>query len=283
MDPARELAEDTSHGASWLSCRAVEHLRERAAAGAEDLGALARALREARPAMPVVATRVDRVMTRAGDPAPAAVERAASEVLAAARDADERAAETAAARLRDASLLTLSRSGTVRETLRRAAPERVVVLESRPGGEGVAVAETLATETDVTLAADAAVGHVLGTGAVDAVLVGADSVRPDGSVVNKVGTRTAATVAAREGVPVVVVCARDKVAPAGVGDPPLEPRAPTELYDGDADLRVENPTFDRTPAELVETVVTEGGPLDAAAVASVADDHAALADWVDDA
>ena len=98
--------------------------------------------------------------------------------------------------------------------IREVDPEVVFVAESRPGGEGVAVAESLADEVPVTLCPDAAVAHLLGRGAVDRVLVGADTVLADGSVVNKVGTRAAALAAARERVPVHAVAARDKVSPA---------------------------------------------------------------------
>lgn len=283
MDAAEEIAGDRTHGAAWLSLRALELLRDGAndADDWTDVAALARDLRDARPAMHVVANRVDRAMADADDRTPDAVARAASEVLRAAADADEDAAANAAARLGGSRLLTLSRSGTVTETLRRAGPAALFVLESRPALEGVEVAESVAAATEVTLATDAAVAHVLATGDVDAVLVGSDAVRPDGSVVNKVGTRTAATVAAREGVEVVVVCARDKVAPAGSAEVALEPGDPSAVYDGDADLTVANPTFDRTPAALVDAIVTEDGVLDPGEVRAIAEDHAALADWDD--
>jgi translation initiation factor 2B subunit (eIF-2B alpha/beta/delta family) len=141
----------------------------------------------------------------------------------------------------------------------------------------VAVAEALAADHDVTLTTDANAAGALADA--DTLLVGADAVLPDGSVVNKVGTRTAATVAAREGVPVVVACASAKVAPAGTEGFDAEPRDPAELYDGDAPVTVVNPTFDRTPAALVDVVATERGTLDAAAIRSVADAHAGAAAW----
>lgn len=281
MDAAEEIATDRTHGAAWLSLRALELLRD-GADGADDwptVAALARDLRDARPAMHAVGNRVDRAMARAADRTPDAVARAASEVRRAAADADEDAAANAAARLRGSRLLTLSRSGTVSETLSRADPVALFVLESRPAREGVDVAESVAAATDVTLATDAAVGYLLATEEVDAVLLGADSVLPHGSVVNKVGTRTAATVAAREAVEVVVVCARDKVAPAGTDEVDPEPGDPSAVYDGDADLTVANPTFDRTPAALVDAIVTEDGALDPGEVRAIAEEHAALADW----
>ncbi|WP_255151956.1 NUDIX domain-containing protein [Halorarius halobius] len=273
-----DVTDDATHGSAYVSLRALDVLRDEAALADdyEAVAAVARDLLAARPSMHAVTNRVNRAMRAADERTPAAVERAAIDAIDRAARADERAAATAADHV-EGRVVTLSRSGTVTATLRRADPPAVTVLESRPAREGVGVAEELADETDVTLAVDAAVAGLLD--AADCVLVGADAVLPDGSVVNKVGTRTAATAAVRAGVPVWVVCARDKVAPTGTTDPDLEPGDPEAVYDGDADLRVHNPTFDRTPAALVDGVVTEAGVLDAEDVASVADDHAALADW----
>ena len=290
---AATVAEDTTHGSAHLSYRALECLRDEAALRAEGrrgrpVREVARALREARPAMAVLGNRVNRAMADAGDPTdPTAVERAASETLAAAFEADERAAAWPEALGSPASVLTLSRSGTALAAVESAAPDRVFVAESRPAREGVGVAEALAgagneeraseSEREVTLHTDAAIGHVLATEAVDAVVVGADAVLADGSVVNKTGTRLAALAAAREDVPVYVVCAADKVTPTE--EPHLESGPATELYGGEAPLSVLNPTFDVTPADLVTGVLTERGVLDDEAVREVAAEHAALAEW----
>lgn len=131
----------------------------------------------------------------------------------------------------------------------------------------------------MTVHTDAAVGHVLATGPVDCVLVGADAVLADGRVVNKTGTRLAALAADREGVPLYVVCAADKVTRSD--EPHLEAGPAKAVYDGDAPLSVLNPTFDVTPADLVTGVLTERGVLDTAAVREVAAEHGANAGvWV---
>jgi translation initiation factor 2B subunit (eIF-2B alpha/beta/delta family)/ADP-ribose pyrophosphatase YjhB (NUDIX family) len=206
---------------------------------------------------------------------PVAVERVASEAHREAREADAAAATPDPDWKR---VLTLSRSGTVEEVLLDA-PNlgEVFVAESRPDREGVGVAERLAGEIRVTLHTDAAVAHVLATREVDAVVVGADAVLADGSVVNKTGTRAAALSAAREGVPLCVVCAADKVTPDE--EATLESGPRESVYDGDADVGVLNPTFDVTPPDLVSAVRTELGVLDTDDVREVAREHAALADW----
>ncbi|MFD1632744.1 NUDIX domain-containing protein [Haloplanus ruber] len=271
------VATDTVHGSAWLSLRALDVLRDRAAVADEYgvVAAVARDLRTARPSMAAVANRVNRVMS-AAERTPASIRAATERVADAARQADGEAA-TRAADLCGESVVTLSRSGTVRAALERAQPA-VLIGESRPAREGADVAAELAhAGLDVTLTTDAALPSELATRDPDTVLVGADAVLADGSVVNKVGTRGLALAAAREGVPVYVVAAAAKVRPdetvhGETGDA-------ADIYDGAAPVSVANPVFDRTPADLVTGVVTERGVLDGDAVRSVAAEHRANAAW----
>ena len=290
---------DRTHGSAWLSLRGLETLRDEAALAGVDgserreespdgraertgddwaaLAHLARRLREARPSMAVLENRTNRVMTAASEDRTAgAVERAARGAIEQSVDADREAARLAADAVGE-RVATLSRSGTVERALRTADPEAVLVAESRPGGEGVGVAESLADAAEVTLTTDAALAVELRQWDADAVLVGADRVLPDGSVVNKVGTRGAALAATHAGIDCLVVAASDKVA-AGSGYDP-EPREPGELYDGGADLEVANPTFDVTPPDAVTAVVTEQGRLSTAEVGAVAAAHREWEAW----
>ena len=129
----------------------------------------------------------------------------------------------------------------------------------------------------MTLTTDAAFGHELEAWAADTLVVGADRVLPDGRVVNKVGTRSAALSAAAADVDCYAVCATDKVAPRAEWD--REERDSREVYDGDAPVTVECPLFEVTPADLVDGVLTEEGLLNGAAVTDVAAEHRALAEW----
>jgi translation initiation factor 2B subunit (eIF-2B alpha/beta/delta family) len=282
------VADDREHGSASLSLRAQEVLRdeagfaaERDAGGWDDLATTARTLGKVRASMPVVANRVNRVMAAAvGDgtdrPSPGAVERAAMAELDRALAADERAAARAADLLPD-RIATLSRSGTVRAALERADPSFVLVAESRPGREGVQTAERLAgTAATVTVTTDAAFGEQLAAMDVEALVVGADAVLPDGRVRNKVGTRGAACVASSE-CAVYVVTASDKVAPEPVLE--REERDASEVYDGDAEVEVANPTFGVTPADAVDAVITEDGVLETADITAVAETHRERSRW----
>lgn len=272
------VASDDEHGSAYLSLRALEVLCDEAALARDggdwkSLASTARSLCDAQPDMAAVANRVNHAMHDA-DRTPASVEASTRAVAADAADADDRAARGAASHLGGAdAVFTFSRSRTVRAAIDAVDPDRVLVAESRPGGEGVAVAESLADECEVTLTTDANIPVAVSDA--DVVLVGADAVFPDSRVVNKVGTRAAALAARDSDVPAVAVCATDKIATeardVGGGDP-------SALYDGDADVEVRNPIFEAVPAGLLD-VVTEDGLLDADAIAAAADERRTWTDW----
>ena len=287
------IANDTTHGSATLSIWALEVLRDRAGllAAADHIDPeqaharlvdTAQELIGARPSMAALRNRVHRVMHTCLPDAPAsAVSRTAHEAIGRALQADTDTAARAADRIADKRVLTLSRSGTVLQALRRADPApSVVVAASQPAGEGIGVAETLADAgLDVTLIPDAAIATTIADD-MDAVLVGADTVQPTGDVINKTGTRTAALAAAHEDVPFFVACSTDKISPSETVH--AEDGPSRDVYNGTASVAVRNPTFDRTPADLVTGgLITDRALLAADDVATVADDLASLANGLD--
>ncbi|WP_435334878.1 NUDIX domain-containing protein [Haloarchaeobius sp. TZWWS8] len=282
----RSVTADTDHGAAYLSIRALEVLRDRAGLlvheGASDdeawdeLSDLGTRLLRARPSMAVLKNRVNRVLATA-DRGAASVEETAIEEIRRATSADTEAAVRASALVKDRSVLTLSRSGTVLRALADADPMELFVLESRPGGEGVGVAESLVDELPVTLVPDAAVAQVLASEDIDVLLVGADTVLPDGTVVNKTGTRTAALAAAHEEIPLYVVAATDKVSVDESVN--LETGRRSMVYDGDAPITVFNPIFDETPGHLVDAIVTERGERSPEEIRELAEELRGYASW----
>jgi translation initiation factor 2B subunit (eIF-2B alpha/beta/delta family) len=300
---------DTDHGSTWLSVRALEVLRDEAtlldsnrASEFDSTRDIADALVDVRPAMTAVVNRVHKALGDAEDESPRAVETAAHDSIERALTADSAAAEKLGSEIDGNRVATLSRSGTVLQALEAGHPDAVLVAESRPGREGTDVAERVAPSTSVTLTTDTGFAHQLRTQDVDLFVVGADSVLADGRVVNKVGTRSAAIAAAHEDIPVLVATASAKIRPADLEsgdetalDPEprddattdiesrddatidLEPRDETELYDGDVDMSVINHTFDVTPVDCLDAVVTERGRLDTAEIEEIAAEHARLA------
>ncbi len=143
-----------------------------------------------------------------------------------------------------ARVLTLSRSSSVRAALsglpRSRRPREVLVLESLPGGEGRLLARELRTAGVRARLVPDAEGTELVRG-VDLVLLGADAVYADGSLVHKVGTRRIAVSARAAGVPVVVLSGRSKWVNART--------APSRLVG----------PFDRTPPEAIGEYWTDRG------------------------
>ncbi|WP_332897879.1 translation initiation factor eIF-2B [Haladaptatus sp. CMSO5] len=271
------IRDDRDHGSAQLSLWALDVLHEgaKAADDWEEVAALARDLVAARPSMVVIENRINRVLHAAAHTSEAVAAEARA-VRTRAEHADN-AAATELDCLSGKTVFTLSRSGTVLTALNHATPAHVIVAVSNPGGEGVRVAERLASATKTTLVSDAGIAQALADFDVACVVVGADTILADGSVVNKVGTRVAASAANTLGIPFYAVCSLDKVSPRDGYDP--EPRDADELYDGDATLGVSNPTFDRTPPDLVTGIATEAGLFDTGDVATVSTELRGLADW----
>lgn len=272
----RSIGADTRHGSSYLSRRALEVMRDRAAVvsdtgdAGDELSALARDLRSVRPDMLAIKIRVARVMAEGAQPEK--VSARAREALVEAATAADEAATTVADRLESAgTVCCFSRSGTVRRAVDRIDPDEVVVPVAAPGEEGIAFAENLVSDRSVTLAPDAAIGALL-EGA-DGVLVGADGIGPSGTVLNKVGTRTVAGVACQVGVPVLVVSTTAKCGPIAS----LTEHVPaTTIYEGDRPLSIHTERFDRTPGEWIDAYCTERGALTRDVAAQIARRHADL-------
>lgn len=285
---AATVRDDAEHGSEYVSIRAMEVLRDTAGAvraggsdaesGWETAVRTAEELLRARPSMAAPRNRVNRIVSRsAADRTATAIERVAIEEIAAAVDAGRRAASEAVPLVSGATVLTLSRSGTLLPALVEG-PERVVIAESRPGREGVGVAERVAEAgAETALCADSAVAYVLGTEPIDAVLLGADTVLRDGTLVNKVGSRGVAVAAAAEGIPVYAVTATDKISPAA--SPALETGPDSAVYDGEGPIDVLNPRFDVTPPQYVSGFLTDEGRLDAETVSEIASAHDELRSW----
>lgn len=140
-----------------------------------------------------------------------------------------------------------------------------VVKETRPRKQGHITARQLREwDVPVTVVVDNAARRYLDD--VDHVLVGADSIAADGSVINKIGTSMLAVSARERGVPVMVAAQTLKLHPDTLTGHTveIEMRDETEvLSDAEradvGDVDVENPAFDVTPPRYVDAIVTERG------------------------
>jgi len=261
-----ELRADRSHGGSWMARRAVEALvhvaDEQAASGQELLDQLLSAGRElaaSRPGIGAVAGAVGRVLAAAQREShlePEQLRQVVREEAQSLVDGASRAAASIAIqlqeRLTNGVVLTHSASATVRETLLRTPPERVICTVSGPQEEGRAFAHELrdaGLEVELVEDGDAPAQLEWAT----LLLLGADTVYRCGTLCNKPGTRALAEAAADAGVPAIVACEVLKLAPIDVDDAPGV---------GDREL---------TPAELVDSIFTEEGSFLPEEVAALVD------------
>jgi len=149
---------------------------------------------------------------------------------------------------------------TFREAHRSGKRFEVFATETRPWGQGHLTVTSLAEAgIDVTLIVDSAAGHILSTEDISAVLLGADTVTANGSLVNKVGTSSIAAAAHANEVPVYVLAETFKFAPTSMR-PVIEERPAGEvLPEPIPGVRVRNPVFDVTPPGHITGIVTENG------------------------
>lgn len=146
---------------------------------------------------------------------------------------------------------------------------RVFADETRPLLQGARLtAWELSTRgIDVTVLCDGAAASAMAQGLVNKIIVGADRIALNGDVANKVGTLPLAIAAARLKIPFYVA------APYSTLDPAVETGAAIPIEQRPSDevavcggrrvvpqgVRVWNPAFDVTPADLVTAIVTDRG------------------------
>ena len=148
-------------------------------------------------------------------------------------------------------------------------PIHVWVGETRPYLQGARLTTWELAQAGVphTLIPDVAAGHLMASGEVDVILVGADRIAANGDTANKVGSYPLAVLAARHGIPFYVCAPTSSVdldTPDGSGIV-IEERKPEEVLEfrgvriAPQGTQVRNPAFDVTPAELISGIVTEEG------------------------
>ena len=142
--------------------------------------------------------------------------------------------------------------------------------ETRPLLQGARLTafELQSAGVDVTLNCDNMSGMLMKQGKVQAVFVGCDRVAANGDTANKIGTSVVATVAKRYGVPFYVCAPTSTIdwnTPSG-DDIVIEQRKPEEVTEmwyasrmAPEGVKVFNPAFDVTDADLITGIVTEYG------------------------
>jgi len=276
-ETVEEIREMQTHSSSVVAVKAAEALADlldREFASVEDferdLERNSSALRRANPSHASLVTTQRAIVSMVGDAdhdsvadAKDGLRSAVENVVEQVETAKRRAAENALGMVPDgATVLTHDYSSTVLETIERAAADgrylTVYVTEARPRYLGRKTARVLAEmdRVDAHLVVDGASGHFLPE--CDRVLLGMDCIVED-TLYNRVGTFPLAATAAQVDVPVSVIGSSAKLVGEGFRFE-NDFRSPSEVLREPAEgFTVENPAYDATPTDLLDSVVTDEG------------------------
>lgn len=146
---------------------------------------------------------------------------------------------------------------------------RVFADETRPLLQGARLTawELRQRGIDVTLICDNMAAQVMKEGKINLVIVGADRIAANGDTANKIGTYGVALLARHHGIPFYVAAPSSTfdLTLAQGEEIPIEQRDPREITHGFGrqtapdGVKVYNPAFDVTPADLIAGIVTEKG------------------------
>lgn len=173
----------------------------------------------------------------------------------------------------NAGSLATSEYGTALAALYTAAEQgkqfHVFADETRPLLQGARLTawELQQAGIEVTVICDSMAAQVMREGKVQLVIVGADRIAANGDTANKIGTYGVAVLAKAHGIPFYVAAPSSTfdLSLSSGSQIPIEERDPREITEGfgkrtaPEGVRVYNPAFDVTPAELIAAIVTEKG------------------------
>ncbi|MGH9968314.1 MAG: S-methyl-5-thioribose-1-phosphate isomerase [Pyrinomonadaceae bacterium] len=182
------------------------------------------------------------------------------------------------------ALATAGDYGTALGVIRgaRDAGKRVAVIadETRPFLQGLRLTawELAKDEIPVTVITDSMAGHVMKSGKVDCVVVGADRIAANGDTANKIGTYMVAVLARQNSIPFYVAAPTTTLdlSLSSGSQIPIEERDIREVTHiggqqlGPDDVAVHNPAFDVTPNEFISAIITDKGVARAPYSASLA-------------
>ncbi len=160
--------------------------------------------------------------------------------------------------------------GVIRAAWEQGKRIQVYADETRPVLQGarLTVWELMQDHIPVTLITDNMAGALMRQGKVHLCLVGADRIAANGDVANKIGTYSVAVLAKAHGLPFYVAAPYSTIdlKTRTGADIPIEQRDPLEVTTihgshpiAPVGVKVYNPAFDVTPAELITGIVTERG------------------------
>ncbi|MFZ3077134.1 MAG: hypothetical protein WA139_01650 [Candidatus Aenigmatarchaeota archaeon] len=188
------------------------------------------------------------------------------ELLAKLRMDGKKISEFGANRIKNNSaVFTHCHSSSVVSALQKAKSQRkkfrVLNTETRPSLQGMKTASELARlRIPVTFHVDSAARLALMES--DIMIIGADAITSEGSVINKIGSGMFAEVADRHGIPVYVCSHSWKLDPRTVRGfyEPIEKRKASEIWKNPPrGVKISNTVFEEIDSKLIEGIISELG------------------------
>lgn len=165
--------------------------------------------------------------------------------------------------------------GVIRSAYAAGKISQVYADETRPWLQGTRLTawELLQDNIPVTLLADSAAASLMKQQRIDWIIVGADRITANGDVANKIGTYSLAVLARQHNIKFMVVAPTSTIdMNLNSGDQIIiEQRSSEEILTTNnlKGAKAWNPSFDVTPAALVDVIVTEKGVIKPNAISSV--------------
>ncbi|HPR66679.1 MAG TPA: ribose 1,5-bisphosphate isomerase [Methanothrix sp.] len=281
QDTAEKIRSMEIRGAALIGRAAAGALKEFALAiepsGIDEfnaeVGRAADVLLDTRPTAVSLSNAIRMVMRYRGDDLDSArrsLAKNADDFVERSLLAVERIGEIGSRRIRDGDVILTHCNSSVALSIIKTAFDsgkdiKVIATESRPRYQGHLTIKALDGWGIATqLIVDSAVRTVINE--VDEVIVGADVVTANGSLVNKIGTAQIALAASEARTSFMVAAETYKFSPQTLMGElvPIEMRAAEEVYPEISELkhvRVRNPAFDVTPHQYIDVICTEVGAI----------------------
>ncbi|HPJ85011.1 MAG TPA: ribose 1,5-bisphosphate isomerase [Methanothrix sp.] len=281
LDTAEKIRSMEIRGAALIGRAAAGALKEFALAiepsGIDEfnaeVGRAADVLLDTRPTAVSLSNAIRMVMRYRGDDLDSArrsLAKNADDFVERSLLAVERIGEIGSRRIRDGDVILTHCNSSVALSIIKTAFDsgkdiKVIATESRPRYQGHLTIKALDGWGIATqLIVDSAVRTVINE--VDEVIVGADVVTANGSLVNKIGTAQIALAASEARTSFMVAAETYKFSPQTLMGElvSIEMRAAEEVYPEISELknvRVRNPAFDVTPHQYIDVICTEVGAI----------------------
>ena len=164
-------------------------------------------------------------------------------------------------------IFTHCHSSTVINILKEAKKQKkkfqVFNTETRPLYQGRKTSFELAkAKIPTTMVVDLAAGDVLDKGgaipAANLMIIGADAILKNGSIINKIGSEMFATLAHKNKIPVYIATDSWKFTNHSVK---IEERSFKEVWETAPNIKIRNPAFETVPAKYITGIISELGIL----------------------